>query len=53
MEVQNISGPDSIPEGFSTNTEVRNESTTVEESQNNNVEYSAEPNKGNHVDTYA
>ena len=53
MEVQNISGPDSIPGGFSTNTEVRNESTAVEENSGSNVEYNAEPGKGNHIDTYA
>ncbi len=55
MDIQNISGADNVPKGFSVKSEIPNESITrdVEESIQENIKRPPEENKGNNIDVTA
>ncbi len=53
MEIQNISGPDIIPQGFSPTEEPENELSNEALKVNPDARQYSEENKGNSIDTYA
>ena len=53
MDIQNISGVDAIPEGFSSNTEISNEITKTEEESKIQETTARYENKGKFIDTTA
>ncbi len=53
MEIQNISGSDSVPRGFDVDTAHREETQTEETERVIERRPSEEPGKGQQIDTYA
>lgn len=53
MEITNISGPDTVPRGFSTEPPRQEETTRNEQQPINRTVETTENSKGNTVDTYA
>lgn len=53
MEITNISGPDVVPQGFSTQPPRQEEQARYEEQPVNRTEQTSENNRGTIIDTYA
>ncbi|MCP4132388.1 MAG: hypothetical protein GY754_15560 [bacterium] len=55
MDIQNISGADSVPKGFSVKSEIPNESIARDEKQSidENIKRPPEENKGRNIDVSA
>ena len=53
MEIQNISGADEVPTGFSVKSVIPNESVNLENDRSASNERIPEENKGRQIDTYA
>ena len=53
MEIQNISGTDSIPSGFSVKSEIPAEQANEQRETDLRAERLPEPEKGQNIDTYA
>lgn len=53
MEIQNITGTDSIPQGFSVNSDVQRVQVESEDTTKVEKQELKEENKGNNIDTYA
>jgi hypothetical protein len=53
MEIQNISGVDSVPSGFSVKSEIPTEQANDQRETESRAERVPEPEKGQSIDTYA
>jgi hypothetical protein len=52
MDIQNITGPDTVPRGFSATYKTTGEQERVPEEETSRQPPPAEENKGNYIDTY-
>ena len=53
MEIQNITGADTVPKGFSENSEVQNESENTQREEEIQREPAPEITKGSNLDQFA
>lgn len=52
MEIQNITGPDAVPGGFSASYKTSREPERIPEDDTSRQPPPVEENKGNYIDTY-